>query len=51
VLAIALFRLGIKKEAYMKEAAYELGRFLSLVDTLHQQYCVKVRKNQIPPHC
>jgi hypothetical protein len=49
VLAIALFRLGIKKEAYMKEAAYELGRFLSLVDTLHQQYCLKVRKNQIPP--
>ncbi|MGO9096978.1 MAG: hypothetical protein ACLQGV_17365 [Bryobacteraceae bacterium] len=49
VLAIALFRLGIKKEAYMKEAAYELGRFLSLVDTLHRQYCVKVRKNEIPP--
>ncbi len=49
VLAIALYRLGMKKEAYMKEAAYELGRFLSLVDTLHREYCVTVRNGQIPP--
>jgi hypothetical protein len=49
VLAIALYRLGMKKEAYVKEAAYELGRFLSLVDTLHREYCVNVRNGQIPP--
>jgi hypothetical protein len=49
VLAIALYRVGIKKEAYVKEAAYELGRFLSLVDTLHREYCVNVRNGQIPP--
>jgi hypothetical protein len=29
----------------MKGAAYELGRFLSLVDILHRQYCLEVRKD------
>ena len=45
VLAIALRKLGMRKEAYMKGAAYELGRFLSLVDILHRQYCLEVRKD------
>ena len=33
----------------MKEPAYRLGRFLSLVDTLHLEYCKRVRKGDIPP--
>jgi len=49
VLGIGLWRLGIQKERYMAEAAFELGRFLSLVDTLHQQYCVRKRDGQVPP--
>jgi hypothetical protein len=49
VIAIALVKTGVKKEAYMGEPAYHLGRFLSLVDTLHREYCANVRENQIPP--
>ena len=48
-LAIALHKLGREKEKYMQGPAYQLGRFLSLVDTLHREYCVKVRDGQIPP--
>jgi hypothetical protein len=49
VLGVALWKMGIEKERYMSEAAYELGRFLSLVDTLHQQYCLRKRDGQVPP--
>ncbi len=48
-MAIALRRLGREKEIYMQGPAYQLGRFLSLVDTLHREYCIKVRDGQIPP--
>ncbi len=49
VLAIMLHRLGIRKEDYMQGPAYQLGRFLSLADTLHREYCGGVREGQIPP--
>lgn len=41
--AIYLYKLGIKKEDYMKDTFFYVGRFLSLVDTLHYEYCDKVR--------
>lgn len=43
VFGIYLYKLGIKKEAYMKDTFFYVGRFLSLVDTLHYEYCDKVR--------
>lgn len=49
ILAIALYKLGIKKEDYMKNAAFNVGRMLSLADKLHEQYCRHVRKNDVPP--
>jgi hypothetical protein len=49
VLAIALYKLGHRKDTYMSEPAFLLGRFLSLADTLHREYCVGVRKDKLPP--
>ncbi|MDY0082255.1 MAG: hypothetical protein RBR74_03655 [Ignavibacteriaceae bacterium] len=48
-LAIYLYKLGIKKENYMKDTFFYIGRFLSLIDTLHFEYCKNVRGGSIPP--
>ncbi len=49
VLAASLKKIGRDKEDYMQGPAYQLGRFLSLADTLHREYCGAVRDKQIPP--
>ena len=33
----------------MQEPAFLIGRFLSLADTLHAEYCKVVRKDDMPP--
>jgi len=48
VLGILLDALESRKEIYMKEAPYLIGQVLSLADTLHKDYCVVVRKGQMP---
>lgn len=48
LLGILLNALGREKEVYMNETAFQLGRLLSLADTLHREYCVHVRKGSIP---
>ena len=47
--AIYLYKLGIKREDYMKDTFFYVGRFLSLIDTLHLEYCKNVRGGNIPP--
>jgi len=47
--AIYLHKLGIKKEEYMKDTFFYVGRFLSLVDALHLEYCKHVRGGSVPP--
>jgi len=58
ILAIALYKLEIKKEDYMKNAAFSVGRMLALADKLHCEYCINVRgknasdeekKKSVPP--
>jgi hypothetical protein len=49
ILAICLRKLNERKEAFMQEHAFLLGRFLSLGDVLHKQYCVVKRDNDVPP--
>jgi hypothetical protein len=49
LLGILLNALGREKEVYMNDTAFQLGRLLSLADTLHREYCVHVRKGDIPP--
>jgi hypothetical protein len=48
VLGILLDALGSGKESYMKEAPYQVGQVLALADTLHKDYCIVVRKGQLP---
>jgi len=49
LLGILLDALGREKGVYMNETAFQLGRLLSMADTLHREYCVHVRKGSIPP--
>ncbi len=43
ILAIALCKLGIKKEVYMRNTAFNVGRMFALADKLHCEYCINVR--------
>jgi hypothetical protein len=49
LLGILLDALARKKEVYMNDTAFQLGRLLALADTLPREYCVHVRKGSIPP--
>jgi len=49
LFGITLSKLGERKESYMQEPAFLIGRFLSLADTLHAEYCKEVRKGDMPP--
>lgn len=49
VLGILLHALGRRKETYMNETAFLVGRLLALADTLHKEYCRHVRKGDTPP--
>jgi len=46
ILAVCLYKLGERKEAFMQDHAFLLGRFLSLADVLHLQYCLVKRRPQ-----
>ena len=48
VLGILLDAFNYRKENYMKEAPYQIGQVLALADTLHKDYCIVVRKGQLP---
>ena len=48
-LGILLNAVGRRKEKYMSETAFLVGRLLSLADTLHREYCQQVRGGDIPP--
>lgn len=45
LIAILLWRLGVRKESYMHEAPFNVGQFLQLSDMLHKEYCVQVRNS------
>jgi|GEM_PF-638740 len=47
LIAILLYKLGFKKEDYMNEIAFQIGRILSLVDTVHREYS-RVVRDDIP---
>jgi hypothetical protein len=49
LLGILLRKSRGGKEKGMEDAAFLMGRFLSLADTLHAQYCEHVRKGAQPP--
>jgi hypothetical protein len=49
VFGLLLAKLGHVKGEYMTGPPFLVGRLLSLADQLHVQYCLGVRKGQIPP--
>lgn len=49
ILGLLLFYLGNKKEEFMKESAFLLGRCLRVTDEIHRLYCEIVRKKEVPP--
>lgn len=48
-LSILLFKLALRKETYMNQASFNLGRLLALADQLHYLYCEEVRDEKFPP--
>lgn len=48
ILGLLLFNLGNKKEDFMKDSAFLLGRCLRVADEIHRLYCEVVRKKQFP---
>ncbi|HWQ76267.1 MAG TPA: hypothetical protein VN441_13215, partial [Syntrophomonas sp.] len=48
IMGIILDALELRKEKYMKDAAFQVGQVLSLADTLHKDYCIVERKGQMP---
>lgn len=49
ILGLLLYKLGIKKEEYMSNAPFLVGRMLKLADELHALYCMEVRDKTLPP--
>lgn len=45
---LLLHKKGIRKEGYMNEDVFYLGRFFAVVDKLHIQYSFDVRNGDIP---
>lgn len=48
ILGLLLFNLENKKENFMKESAFLLGRCLRVADEIHRLYCEVVRKKEFP---
>ncbi|PKN20007.1 MAG: hypothetical protein CVU71_06505 [Deltaproteobacteria bacterium HGW-Deltaproteobacteria-6] len=49
ILGILLMKIGIRKESYMNNTPYLVGRMLKVADELHAVYCKEVRKDNLPP--
>lgn len=49
LLGLFLYQLDIMKGDYMRTSPFLIGQLLGLADTLHKEYCIHVRKGQIPP--
>ncbi|MDN3515395.1 MAG: hypothetical protein NG747_13485 [Candidatus Brocadia sp.] len=45
---LLLHKKGIRKEVYMNEDVFYLGRFFAVVDKLHIQYSLDVRNGDVP---
>lgn len=49
ILGLLLWKLSIRKEVYMKNPPYLIGRMLKIADELHALYCKEVRGDKKPP--
>ena len=49
ILGLLLHKLGVRKESYMNNAPFLVGKMLKLADELHALYCKEMRDNKLPP--
>ncbi|MCF8067394.1 MAG: hypothetical protein K9L30_02290 [Desulfobacterales bacterium] len=49
IIGLLLWKIGIRKEIYMNNPPYAVGRMLKMADELHALYCKEVRNNSMPP--
>lgn len=49
LIALLLYREGIRKEKYMESLPYLYGQLLKVSDELHALYCRIVRNGDVPP--
>ena len=49
LIGLLLLKQGKRKEQYMLNVPFQLGRFLRVADELHRLYCQVERKRQYPP--
>jgi hypothetical protein len=49
LVSMLLLVLNRRKDVYMQQPAFLLGRFLSLADALHREYCDSIRDGSLPP--
>ena len=49
LFGLLLYKIGCKKEVYMKDTAYLVGQLLKVSDELHLMYCMVKRDGDVPP--
>lgn len=49
IIGLTLHALNSRKESYMKNSAFAIGKMLALADDIHRSYCTVVRDGSIPP--
>ena len=49
LIGLLLLKQGKRKDQYMLNIPFQLGRFLRVADELHRLYCQVERKRQFPP--
>ena len=49
ILGLLLYKNGFRKEMYMEDIAFLIGKILKISDGLHELYCEIKREGQIPP--
>lgn len=48
-IGLMLYVLNSRKEDYMENSAFAVGKMLALADDIHRSYCEVVRNGSIPP--
>ena len=49
ILGLLLYKLRIRKEEYMSNAPFLVGKMFKFADELHALYCKEIRDNKMPP--
>jgi hypothetical protein len=48
-IGLVLYALNSRKEDYMQDSVFAVGKMLALADDIHRSYCEVVRDGSLPP--